>query len=216
MTLAPILEQMFIRRMIYAKIPHNAPVYFITISFPFEFRTYDLGVAVSRARYLMSKFEKHLLHCDRRWTDKPYDFDLFFENVKDSKEWHIHLLATFMNPTTGAQLSEDFITDCMSKACAQFMSHYNLSRAIDSDVKLVPYNDVQKVIEYCTKELSYDDSLHTDRMYCPQTLFNLPSNTYKKGKNRGKYNKIQRKIRRARTKDDLSQVLSQKYVIERL
>lgn len=212
----PILQQMEIRQMIGAKIPHDTPVYFITISFPFEFRTYDLGVAVSRARYLMSKFEKHLLHCDRRWIEKVYDFDLFFENVKGKKEWHMHLLATFINPTTGEQLPETVIADTLEKACTRFMSHYNLSRALDSDVKLVPYEDAQKVIEYCTKELLYNDTLHADRIYCPQTLFNHSDVSPKKDKKRPKHTKLQRKIRRARTKDDLLQVLSQKYAIKRL
>lgn len=212
----PIFQQMEIRQMIGAKIPHGTPVYFITISFPFEFRTYDLGVAVSRARYLMSKFEKHLLHCDRRWIEKVYDFDLFFENVKDKKEWHMHLLATFRNPATGEQLHEDCIIDALRKSCARFRLHYNLSRALDSDVKLVPYKDAPKVIEYCTKELLYNGTLHTERMYCPQTLFNHSGVSPKKDEKHPKYNTLQRKIRRVHTKDDLLQVLSQKYTVERL
>lgn len=210
------LQLMEIMQTIYEKIPHDAPLYFITISFPFECRTYDLSVAASMARYLMSKFEKHLLHCDRRWIEKMYDFDLFFENVKDRKEWHIHLLATFRNPTTGAQLPKDFVANTLDKACVRFKQHYKLVRDIAYDVKLVPYEDVPATIRYCTKELLYNRTLHTERMYCPQTLFNHSVVSPKKDEKHQKYNKLQRKIRRVHTKDDLLQVLSQKYTVERL
>lgn len=182
-----------IQQTIYSKIPHDASTYFITITLPYKFKTYDIGCFADRMKYLLSKFIKHLLNCKRRWIDSVYDFDAFFENVDQTEPWHLHLLGTFIDQTTGAQLPKNLIEEMMQKASYRFKQHYGLDREINYKIKLVPYSDIQTVIGYCTKELIQGNVLCSDRIYCPQTLFNpLPKQPTKK-KN---LTKTQRKIRK--------------------
>lgn len=191
---------------IYNKIPKGRSTYFITICHPYKYKVYDIGTFAKINKIILSIFEKHLLNHNRRWMFHLYDFDAFFENKNNEDQFHLHLLATFID-NAGKQLSKDYIDKALSKTNNTMKLFYHADRDLDYDIKLVPYRDIKKVIGYCTKEMTTAGYLNTNRWYNPQTLFEFDK-THSKRKN---LTKTQRQIRRIKTKDDMAAILYSKY-----
>ena len=200
-----------IRNYLYNQFPADESFFFITISLPFSAKTNDLYRFITIIRYLLSKFEKRLLGGKESWKRHPYKFYVFCENQFNTTTWHIHLLAPFINPITNTQLSVSFVNWCLSGANKKFIRQYTGDKGADYKIKLVPYSDLQRVIKYCTKELYFDGTMHTDRIYTPDILFlKFPKATKRKR------NRIHKMVRKMKTRDDLVAILSRKYTIERL
>lgn len=204
-------EKEFIRLRddIYNQIPHDTPLFFITINLPYSLKTYDLCRFTTLMRYLLSKFEKHLQGGATSWINHPYMFYAFYENNKGKEPWHIHILAPFINPITNTQLSLNFVERCFERANNIFKRHTKRNRGVDYDIQLVPYSNTRNTINYCTKELYFDGTLHTERIYTPETLF------YKHKTKKRARTRLPKPIRKMRAPEDLIQILSIKYTIQR-
>ena len=196
------------RNYLYNQFPANTPFYFITINLPYSLKTHDIHQFITTIRYLLAKFEKRLLGYDKNWNNHPYMFYAFCENKWNTDSWHIHILAPFINPKTHTQPVLSFVEWCFNGANNLFKRHYKSNRGADYDIQLVPYYKLPTLIKYCTKELYFDYTLHTDRIYTPATIF------YKPSKHKRKRTGLPKPIRKMRTMKDLIQILSRKYTIQ--
>lgn len=141
-----------IQQNIFDKFPHSTPFYHIIINFPYEFKTYDIGIFADRIGSLLILFEKHLLNHKRQFYKYLYDFDAFCEDKKETEPWHVHILGAFIDQS-GVQVPYDVLEDCMRRACAGFKKKHKLYGNVDYLVQLIPYKDIWHPIYYCTKEL---------------------------------------------------------------
>ena len=195
-----------IQTTIYDKIPKGRSIYFITICIPYKYKVYDIVTFTKIAKVILSIFEKHLLKHDRRWTQHLYDFDAFFENKNNEGQYHMHLIATFIDKN-GKQLSKDYIEQALIKTSNTMKRFYHADRNLDYDIKLVPYEEANNIIGYCTKEIIAAGYLNTNKLSVPYVLFGLQK-VHRKRKN---LTKTQRQIRKAKTKEELAEILYSKF-----
>lgn len=145
----------------FNKIPVGKSIFFISVNFSYDFKTYDLEISVERTKSFLNIALKRLSRYKRRFHNRFDDFVVFFENKNNTEPWHFHMIATFIDQE-GVQLDYDFVKDCMKKACSGLKKKHNLSGNIDCDVKFVPYTETLPTIAYCTKDLIQRQPTWTD------------------------------------------------------
>lgn len=203
-----------IKNLLYKKLSRKAYFYHIIVSFPYCFKTRDIGIFADRVKSLLVLLQKRLLHYKNRFYKDFYDLDIFFENKHETGPFHLHVLSAFIGPSE-KQLSRTFVENCVKKACVGFERKHSLSGKMDVVVKFIPRKDALYLADYCTKELikynKYTNTteFRTDKMYCSETLFDHPKK--RKRKNR---TKTQRKLRRMKSIADAADILGQKYAVK--
>ena len=148
-----------IRRDIYNWIASSEPTHFLTVQFPKNMRSQNLGVSKEHLRRLMARFEQSLI--GSRWTKFHLPFFAFAEiGPKDGYTYHFHILFNARSYNT------EQIQKSLSNACNQL--------SLSTDIFNLKEVETYEVIYYCLKEVKISNrSGCYDSIILSSDLFNI-------------------------------------------